>query len=216
VKPLKSIKEVSCLDVTQLVKSRRSIRRFKAAKVSHDVIHAVMDLAMWAPSAHNAQPWRFVVIDDGEVKRNLAAEMGKAWLSDMLRDGVPRDKAEGMRLDSCDRITRSPVVAVACLSMEDMHRYPDSRRRKAEYVMAVQSVAAYIQTLLLIARYYKLGACWMCAPLFCRNTVRKVLGLPKKLEPQAMIIMGYADEKPSPPPRKTLDEVCAFNIWSKC
>jgi coenzyme F420-0:L-glutamate ligase/coenzyme F420-1:gamma-L-glutamate ligase len=204
------------LDMTQLVTTRRSIRRFKATKVSRDVIHAILDLARWAPSAHNAQPWRFIVIDDEEVKRNLATEMGKAWLSDMLRDGVSRDKAERMERESYDRITKSPVVAIACLSMEDMHRYPDSRRQKTEYIMAVQSIAAYIQTLLLIARYYELGACWMCAPLFCRNSVRKALDLPRKLEPQAMIIMGYADEKPSPPPRKTLDEICAFNLWTKC
>jgi coenzyme F420-0:L-glutamate ligase/coenzyme F420-1:gamma-L-glutamate ligase len=204
------------LDMAHLVKTRRSIRRFKATRVSRDVIHAALDLARWAPSAHNAQPWRFIVIDDEGVKRNLATEMGKAWFSDMLRDGVPRDEAERMRLESFDRITRSPIVGVACLSMEDMQKYPDSRRRKAEYVMAVQSVAAYVQTLLLVARYYEVDACWMCAPLFCRNTVRKVLNLPRKLEPQAMVIMGYADEKPSPPPRKTLDEVCAFNLWSKC
>jgi coenzyme F420-0:L-glutamate ligase/coenzyme F420-1:gamma-L-glutamate ligase len=212
---LKSTKEVSSLDVTQLVKSRRSIRRFKPTKVSHGVINVVLDLARWAPSAHNAQPWRLIVIDDEEAKRNLAAEMGKAWLSDMHRDDVPREKAERMELESFDRITRSPVVIIACLSMEDMYKYPDSRRQKAEYVMAVQSVAAYIQTLQLIAGYYELGVCWMCAPLFCQKVVRKVLGLPRKLEPQAMIVMGYADEKPSPPPRKTLDEIRAFNLWSK-
>lgn len=205
------------MDITQLVKSRRSIRRFKPTKVPRDVILAIMDLARWAPSAHNAQPWRFIVIDDEEVKRRLATEMCKAWLSDMRKDRVPRDEAERIvKLESWDRITKSPAVIIACLTMEDMHKYPDPRRQKAEYVMAVQSVAAYIQTLLLIAHYHKIGACWICAPLFCQNAVRRVLGLPRKLEPQAMIIMGYADQKPPSPSRKSLDEMCAFNFWSKC
>jgi len=202
------------LDITQLIKSRRSIRRFKPAKVPRDVILTIMDLARWTPSAHNAQPWRFIVIDDEEVKRRLATEMGKVWLYDMCKDGVQKEKAERIvKLESWDRITKSSIIVMACLTMENMHKYPDPRRQKAEYVMAVQSVAAYIQNLLLIAHHHGLGACWICAPLFCRNAVRRVLGLPKKLEPQAMIIMGYVDEKTQTPIRKPLDKICAFNFW---
>lgn len=202
------------MDITQLIKSRRSIRRFKPAKVPRDVILTIMDLARWAPSAHNAQPWRFIVIDDEEVKRRLATEMGKVWLYDMCKDGVQKEKAERIvKLESWDRITKSSIIVMVCLTMKNMHKYPDARRQNAEYLMAVQSVAAYIQNLLLIAHHHGLGACWICAPLFCRNAVRRVLGLPKKLEPQAMIIMGYVDEKTQTPIRKPLDKICAFNFW---
>ena len=205
------------MDIAEIIKSRRSVRDFKPTKVPRKLLRAIMNSAMWAPSAHNAQPWRLVVIDDDEVKRKLATEMAKAWLSDMQNDGVPRDRAERIvKLESWNRITRSPVVVIACLNMENMYKYPDQRRRKAEYIMGVQSVAAYIQTLLLTAHYHRLGACWICAPLFCQNAVRNVLGLPNKLEPQAMIVMGYADKKPPVPVRKSLDEVCAFNLWPNC
>jgi len=176
-----------------------------------------LDLARWAPSAHNAQPWRIIVIDDDAVKERLATAMGRAWLSDMFKDGVPRSKAEEIvKVESWQRITESPVVLIACLSMEDMHKYSDRRRQKAEYLMGVQSVAAYIQNLLLLAHYYGLGACWVCAPLFCQNTVRKALGLPHEIEPQAMVIMGYAAENPEPPPRKPLEAFSAFNSWTSC
>jgi len=131
--------------------------------------------------------------------------MGKVWLSDMLRDGVTKEKAE-------ERITKSPIVIIVCLTMENMHKYPDKRRQRAEYLMGVQSVAAFIQNLLLSAHYHGLGACWVCAPLFCPSAVRKVLGLPRNVEPQAMITMGYADEKPTPPPKK-LEDTCFFNSW---
>lgn len=205
---------MSCLNFAQLVKSRRSIRRFKSAKIPRHVIRSILDLARWAPSAHNAQPWRLIVIDDEHVKKKLAEEMSEAWLSDMQKDEVPKDEAEKtVKIESWDRITKSPVVIIVCLTMEEMHKYPDPKRRKAEYTMAVQSTAAYIQNLLLIAHLYRLGACWICAPLFCQKTVRKILGLPKNFEPQAMIIMGYADEQPQPPPRKSLDQICAFNRW---
>jgi len=204
------------LDIIKSIESRRSIRRFKPTKVPRSIIRAALDLARWAPSAHNAQPWRMIVIDDDDVKKRLATEMGKSWLSDMLKDGIPWDEAEAVvKLKSWDRITKSPIVVIACLTMDEMHKYPDARRQRAEYVVAVQSVAAYIQTMLLIVHHYELGACWICAPLFCKDQVREVLGLPRKFEPQAMIIIGYADEEPLSPNRKPLDETCAFNSWPK-
>jgi F420 biosynthesis protein FbiB-like protein len=178
-------------------------------------MNAILDLARWSPSAHNAQPWRIIVIDNDEVKKRLAAKMGEAWLFDMLKDGVPKEEAEKIvKVESLDRITKSPIVIIACLTMVDMHKYLDARRRKAEYLMATQSVAAYIQTLLLLAHHYGLGACWICAPLFCQKTVKEVLRLPEEFEPQSMIILGYADEKPQPTPRKSLSEICAFNSWA--
>lgn len=202
------------MDIIEAIKTRRSVRKFKPNKVSRQVVNAILDLARWTPSAHNAQPWRLVVVDDNEVKVRLAAEMGKVWLRDMVRDGVSKSRAkEIVRVEGWERITRSPVVIIACLSTEDMHIYSDKRRQKAEYLMAVQSVAAYVQTFLLLVHYYGLGACWVCAPLFCQRAVKRVLGLPSGFEPQAMIVMGYADEKPEPPPRKPLEAVCAFNSW---
>lgn len=211
----KRVGRVCLLDVVELVKARRSIRKFKPNNVSRDIVNSILDLSRWAPSAHNAQPWRCIVIDDEKVKERLAKAMGEAWLLDLIKDGVPKEKAEEIvRLKSWERVTKSPIVIIVCLTMEDMHKYPDKKRQKAEYLMGVQSVAAYIQTLLLLAHYYGLGACWICAPLFCQKAVRKALGLPRKMEPQAMIIMGYVDEKPQPPPRKELKEICSFNLWS--
>jgi len=180
------------------------------------VIRSILDLARWAPSAHKAQPWRLIVIDDYEVKGRLAVEIGKVWLSDMLKDGVSRDEAETLvKLRTWNRITKSPVVIIACLDTKDVRKFPDARRQKAEYLMAVQSVATYVQTLLLAAYDHELGACWLCTPLFCQSAVRKVLSLPETFEPQAMIIIGLPDEKPTPPERKSLSEFYALNRWPK-
>ena len=202
------------MDIIQLVKSRGSVRKFKPIKVPREVIRAILDAARWAPSAHNSQPWRIIVIDKDGVKEKLAVEMGKTWILDMQRNGVPLHEAEKIAEEECwSRVTKSPLVIIVCLTMEDMHKYPDSKRKKAEYLMAVQSVAAYIQNMLLLAHHYGLGACWICAPLFCPNAVRNVLDLPHEIEPQAMIILGYPDENPEPPPRKALNEICVFNRW---
>jgi F420 biosynthesis protein FbiB-like protein len=204
------------LDPVELIKTRRSIRHFNRTKIPRSTVNEILESARWAPSAHNVQPWRIIVVDDDTTKERLAKKMGEAWLSDMHKDGVPEEKAESIvKLETWDRITASPVVIVACLTMEGMHTYPDSSRQEAEHTMAVQSVAAFIQNLLLSAHYHGLGACWNCGPLFCKDAVRNALSLPEEIEPQAMVIMGYPDERPQFPVRRPLTEICAFNSWDE-
>ena len=80
--------------------------------------------------------------------------------------------------------------------MSDMHHYPDEKRRRAEWTMATQSLALAGQNLLLAAHAEGLGACWLCAPLFCANVVRETLDLPPDWEPQAFISLGWPGESP--------------------
>lgn len=56
--------------------------------------------------------------------------------------------------------------------------------------MAIQSTAMAVQNLLLAASAMRLGACWLCAPLFCQETVRVVLALPKSWLPQGIVTLG--------------------------
>jgi coenzyme F420-0:L-glutamate ligase/coenzyme F420-1:gamma-L-glutamate ligase len=175
------------------------------------MVRKLIDLAKWAPSAHNAQPWRVFVVDDKRIRQRLASEMRKAWFSDLLNDGYEQSKADTItRQKSWDTFAQGATVLVVCLTMKDMHFYADPARRKAEHTMAVQSVAAFVQTLLLVAHDHGLGAGWYCAPLFCQNIVRRTLKLPNMLEPQALIVIGYPSEKPAAPKRKSVYEICAF------
>jgi nitroreductase len=62
--------------------------------------------------------------------------------------------------------------------------------------MAVQSVGAAAQNLLLAAYDLGLDAGWLCAPLFCPDTVRAALDLSPTLHPQAILTLGYAAQEP--------------------
>ncbi len=178
-----------------LIRSRRSIRRYRADPIPRETIDRLLEAATWAPSAHNRQPWRFAVITAPEIKQRLASAMGERLRADRTRDGDPPDAIARDARRSHDRIVNAPVVVVACLSMRDMDRYPDERRASAERLMAAQSVAMAVQSLLLMAHAAGLGACWMCAPLFCQDTVRQTLALPDDWEAQALITIGVpADE----------------------
>jgi len=189
------------------LKSRRSIRKYQGREVPVELIDRVLETARWAPSAHNAQPWRFFVIREQELKRKLAGEMAACLKADLIHDGVPERTAEERAKASIDNFSRAPVLIVACIDKGRMDSYPDSFRQKAEEVMATQSLAAAIQNLLLSASAIGLGACWHCAPLFCPDVVRRAIRIPDTWFPQALVTLGYPDEDPPAPPRLSLDEI---------
>lgn len=176
---------------TEVVLTRRSIRTYQNRPVSQATIEEILTLAMWAPSAHNRQPWRFVVVQEPARQEKLARAMGERLRADLTADGVPPDVIEQDIQRSYARMTSAPVMVCLCMSMIDMDIYPDPKRSQAERVMATQSTAMAGQNLLLAAYAAGLGACWMCAPLFCPDVVKAVLELPSDWEPQALITLGY-------------------------
>lgn len=180
--------------VRDAIFARRSIRRYVEQPVPRDVVEQVLQAAVWAPSAHNRQPWRFAVVETAAAKERLARAMGDRLRADLTADGVPSDVIEKDAARSYARITSAPVAIILCLSLVDMDVYPDTRRANNEYLMAVQSVAMAGQNLLLAASALGLGACWMCAPLFVPDVVRAVLSLPDDWQPQALLTLGYPAE----------------------
>jgi len=178
----------------EAIVNRRSIRRYRPDPVAHDLIESLLQAAIWAPSAHNRQPWRFAIVDSAERKEELARAMGARLRRDLEADHAPADLIEKDTARSYARMTNAPVIIVLCLSMVDMDRYGDEQRNLNEYVMAAQSTAMAGQNLLLAAHEAGLGACWMCAPLFCPDVVRDVLALPDDWQPQALITLGYPAE----------------------
>lgn len=181
-------------DIRAIILSRRSVRRYENRPVPRAVLEDVLNAAIWAPSAHNRQPWRFAMITSPDVRGRLAVAMGERLRADLMRDNAPPDVIEKDVSRSFSRITNSPALVLACLSMADMDRYPDERRADFEKTLAVQSTSLAIQNLLLAAHAEGLGACWMCAPLFCPDVVSTALGLPPDWEPQALVTMGYPAE----------------------
>jgi coenzyme F420-0:L-glutamate ligase/coenzyme F420-1:gamma-L-glutamate ligase len=179
-----------------LIRGRRSIRRYARQPVERTAVERVLAAATWAPSAHNRQPWRFAVIDDAALQARLADAMSAALRADLAADGLSPDQIEARATRRRERLTRAPVLILLCMTMADMDAYPDAKRGQAEWTMATQSAALAGQNLLLAAQAEGLGACWLCAPLFCPDVVRAVLALPGDWEPQAFISLGWPAEAP--------------------
>lgn len=197
------------MDIPSVIYRRRMIRRYTDQPVEPGIIQALVDAATRAPSPHNRQPWRFAIIQ-GDTRARLARAMGDQLRADLTRDGISPEAIAQDTGRSYHRITSAPVSILACLSMADMDRYPDARRNEVERWMAGQATAAAIQNILLRATELGVGACWMCAPLFCQQVVVDALTLPEDWEPQALITLGYPLDEGRKRIRKSWQEVSLF------
>jgi F420 biosynthesis protein FbiB-like protein len=197
------------LDFLPLARSRRSVRAFQSRPVPRAALEELLTAAAWAPSPHGSQPWRFVVLTRAEPKARLAEAMGDEWRATLAQDGQPAEIVEKRLSASHERIREAPALVLACLYLEDLDRYPDPQRQRAEETMAIQSLGAAIQNMLLAAYTLGLDTGWMCAPLFSPDAVRAALDLAPTLIPHALIPVGYAARDPKRRPRRPLDELVA-------
>ena len=126
---------------------------------------------------------------------------------DLTRDGLSLEKIQSQIKRSKERITSAPVAILLCLDMSEMDSYPDEKRNKAEYMMAVQSVAAAGLQLLLAAHAHGLGGVWACWPLFAQETIQHTLKLSESWEPQGMFFVGHPLNIPDIRERKPLATV---------
>jgi F420 biosynthesis protein FbiB-like protein len=190
--------------------SRRSIRSFRDTPIPEAALRRILAAACRAPSAHNRQPWRFVVVAPGEVREHLAQEMSSRWRAEQQTEGNLTPELEAHIQSREERLVKAPAAVLLCMTMEEMHEYPDDRRQLAERMMAIQSVALAGGHMLLAAHAEGLGAFWVGAPLFAAKVIQQSLDLPPAWEPQAMILMGEPQDLGEDRGRKPLDEVV---IW---
>jgi coenzyme F420-0:L-glutamate ligase/coenzyme F420-1:gamma-L-glutamate ligase len=176
--------------------ARRSVRRFRPDPPPRAIVEALIASAGWAPSPHGRQPWRFAVVTRRETKLALADAMGATWIAQLSLDGQDAATIAARLEGSRRRLLTTPTLIVPCLYTGDLDAYPDPARQVAEETMAVQSLGAAVQNLLLSAADRGLDTGWMCAPLFCPEIVRDALGLAEGLVPHAIIQLGWAAQAP--------------------
>ncbi|MEN3010775.1 MAG: nitroreductase family protein [Candidatus Bipolaricaulaceae bacterium] len=170
------------MDVFEAMRARRSVRRYLREPIPEGVVEELLSAAVLAPSAGNAQPWRFVVVRDPGLREGLAAAAyGQSFLAE------------------------APVVIVVCADLERARR---AYRERGETLYCLQDTAAAIQNLLLAATAKGLGTCWVGA--FDEGKVSELLGLAKALRPVALIPVGKPGEAPRARPRRPLSEVVEY------
>jgi nitroreductase len=173
-----------------LVRSRRSIRRFLPQPVEKEKLLACLEAARFAPSAQNAQPWRFMVVDDPGLKESLC-----------------RESFTGIYAMSRFAAQAPVIVVVLARKTFLAHRLGRQIQRTAFHLIDVGIAGEHF---ILQAEELGLGTCWM--GWFNNRKARRVLRVPRKYQIIALLPVGYAASRP---PRETvrmaLDDMAWWN-----
>jgi nitroreductase len=176
----------------QLVRGRCSIRRYLSAPVEREKIEACLEAARLAPSAENAQTWRFLVMDDPGLKARFA---------DAAFTGIySMTKFAG----------QAPVLVLVLAKLDMLANRLGKQIQGIPYFMIDVGIAG--EHFVLQAEELGIGTCWI--GWFNVRKVRKLFKIPRRYKIVSLIAAGYYDKKPSREQvRKPLDEIAWFNTF---
>jgi nitroreductase len=214
------------MDLFEAILTLRSVRRFRPDPVPDAVLRRIIEAAIHAPSARNAQPWVFVVVRHGETKRAIATLYRTAWeraqayttATDADADIKHRpDYARMMRNvdDLAMHLDRVPVLILVCLDTQQLGPMADA----AGHILAPQSAYASIfpavQNLMLAARGLGLGSTLTTVYASAEADVRAVVGIPSHVHVAALVPLGYPAHPFRVPPRKPVESVAFLDRWGE-
>jgi nitroreductase len=176
-----------------LIKQRKSVRDFLDRPVERDKIMMCLEAARLAPSASNSQPWRFIVVDDKELKDRLcdAAFGGLYFINNFCKT--------------------APVMVVVISEKSKFLARIGGMFRGTKYYLIDIGVAC--EHLVLEAEELGLGTCWI--GWFNEGGVKSVLGIPKDKKIDILIALGYYDRAKlgAEHGREPMDEIASFNAY---
>jgi nitroreductase len=200
------------LELSDVIASRRSIRKFREENVSADTVRLLLDAARLAPSGSNLQPARFIVAQSPAAKEALSRYTPYKFIvkasvifvccadltaittrdrsvAELLKDGA----FDGVDIDMNTLSATSPIV--------------DEEAVKAYLSM---NVAIAVEHIVLQAVDLELGSCWIGG--FDRDKVKEYLALDESIYPVVLLPVGHPDQSPKTRPRFALDKLVLKTI----
>jgi nitroreductase len=203
-------------DLHDLMRTRRSVRRFRGAVPARALIESILASAVTAPSASNKQPWRFLVVQNRDTIASMAAAVRAAV--DRIALAIEPQFEQSFRAygDYFTRFEHAPIVIIPLhraltvlshLAGRQLSSDDEERIRAMERDSGLIGTALAMQNLLLAAHAAGLGASGMTGPLVASDALRDILHVPPSWSVVALVPIGYPDEEPAPTARKPVERV---------
>lgn len=174
------------MELDECIGKRASYRSYNEKKVSWEDLIAILNTARLSPSSGNLQNWSFIVVQKPELKEEIAkAALNQIW------------------------INQAPVVIIICSRMENIKRHFGER---GEMLYSIQNCAAAINNILLKATDLGIASCWINA--FDEEAIKRIFKIPLGVRSQAIITLGYSNEKIEKLKRYDLDLLVHFDEWN--
>jgi nitroreductase len=173
------------MDVYEAVLKRRSIRKYMDQPIEWEKLGRIIEAGRLAPCAGNLQPWKFVVVTEKELRKQLSeACLKQYWMQS------------------------APVHIVVCAEITKLSRFYGIR---GERLYSIQSCAAAAESMILMATSLDLATCWVSA--FDEEMIKRILRIPDFVRPQVIITVGIGDEVVPEPPKYTVTDVTFLQYY---
>jgi nitroreductase len=182
------------MSILESIRDRRSTRSYTARPVSEQSVTELLEAARLAPSGSNTQPWRFIVVRSDAMRQKLASVChDQQWMA------------------------QAPVHIVCVADVQAQFKIPrelmiDEHSPESEVKKVIRCTAIAIEHLVLQAQALGLSTCWVA--WFMQADIRPALGVPEDKFVVAVITVGYSEDRPSPRPRRSLDEIVQYESWN--
>lgn len=205
------------MEFTELIKQRRSVRKFIQEPIDKVELLDIIRSAIEAPSAGNDQMWHFYIITASDKKQQMAEIVANKIDKLICETNSDADKYR-QNIKTATFFLNAPAVIVVTtkqyrskidellvesglkdLELGDLRARPD-----------LQSIGAVIQTLLLAAWEKGYGTCWMTGPCVARHELESFLGIKEPDSLAALIPIGKSQVIPASRGRKPVEEVVSF------
>ncbi|MBI2860699.1 MAG: nitroreductase family protein [Chloroflexi bacterium] len=182
----------------ELVSTRRSIRKFKTDPIPDEYVDKIIEVARWAPSGANSQPWEFIVIKKQELREKIL-ELIKE--QDVLSHKMEVVRPPEMRFHwAPSGYVRAPVFIILCGDVRTKDAYPvytTLTRGNSHFTSGLASAFLYMS---MATATLGLAGQWVSviASPYVQTMAKDILGVPAELEMYDMLALGYPDTQPRP------------------
>ena len=223
---------MSELGIFEVIYSARALRKLKSDPVPAALLERILDAAIRAPSAGNAQNWIFVVVRDPAQRRKLgaiyrrASEIAAAMYAARGRPAHMTDEQFKLMMSSgshlWNHMSEAPVILIPCQKQpqlpppedlpQDLQGWYASEQRYVERIRGA-SIYPAVQNIILACRALGLGTTITTNHIRCEDEVKAILDLPEDVQTFAMMPIGFPVGKFGPVSRKPLAEVVYADRW---
>jgi nitroreductase len=199
------------LPMQEAMRTQRAVRRLHTEPVSHDVLLPLLELSLKAPTSSNSQDWCYLVVEDRAQKARLAEVHRRLYrLYNPIVERMARGDEKELRQIrpgqwQTEHFEDLPVFVIPCYRRNLKHR--PVGRPQISVSSYYGSVFPAVQNLLLECRAVGLGASIQTLPIWNIRATRKILGLPRSMNPVCIIPIGWAKGRYGPTTRRPIGEV---------
>lgn len=209
-------------DFLQLLRKRRSIRRFKPDPIPDESIEKILEAGRWAMSGANGQPWEFIVVKNQETKDKIGdlyvEALRMTYAIEKTRIEELRHPAGLTASPSAPGFEDAPVILIVCGDLRTYQatvlvaHFAGSEGGSSEATY-FKSMANATHNLQLAAAALGLGSQWVSVSGILNEKLKPILGVPPELKVHTIVPIGYPAHGPPTPYRRELKEMVHFEKY---